>query len=117
MNLPFVRGSSFVPRARHSTARSREQGTEATLSLEQREREGWGTRFLEADGDAGARIEVIAKSVAQKVEAEDAEHHRDGGEDNQMRRLEQERACVVQHASPAGGRRRHAESKEAEGGF
>src|SRR5580700_6737576 len=72
---------------------------------------------LESGLDARARIEVVAQGVADEVKTQHGQHHRKRGKENEMRRVEQVRAAVVEHGSPARGRRRDAESKKTHGGF
>ena len=73
--------------------------------------------LLEADADAGAGVEVVAEGVSDEVEAEDAEHDGDGGEDDQVGGVEEVGAGVVEHGSPACDGGRDAESEEAESGL
>src|SRR5580704_568474 len=72
---------------------------------------------LEAGFDAGARIEVIAQGVADKVERQYCEHHGERWKQDEMGRVEQMGAAVVQHGSPTGCGWRHAESEKTHGGF
>src|SRR5208282_5327721 len=64
-----------------------------------------------------SRVEEVAQGVADEVDGEDGEHHGQGREEHEMRRIEKVRAGVVEHGSPAGGWRGDAEAEEAHGGF
>ena len=80
--------------------------------------DGWrNPRILEADLDAGARIEIVPQRIANKIERKHGQHDRQGGKDYEMRRVKQVRAAIVQHRAPACRRWRHTQAEEAHGGF
>ena len=62
-------------------------------------------------------VEVVAEAVADEVEAENAEGYGHGGEEDEVRGLEEVGTGVVEHGSPGGGGRLDAEAEKAEGGF
>src|SRR5262249_31753329 len=74
-------------------------------------------RPLQTDLDARAWIEEVAQGVADEVERKHREHDGEGGEEDEVRGVEQVRAAVVEHGPPAGGGRDDAEPEEAHGGF
>src|SRR6185437_6926445 len=71
-------------------------------------------RSLESFADAGAGIEEIAEAVADEIEGEDAERDSGGREEDEVGRLEEVGAGVVEHGAPGGGRRLHTEAEKAE---
>src|SRR5579864_5006430 len=76
-----------------------------------------GPDTLEPSFDSGARIEIIAQSVTNKVETENRQHHGNCGKQDEVRSLEKIHAAVVEHGSPACGGRRNTEPEETHGGF
>ena len=72
---------------------------------------------LESGFNAGAGVEEVTHGVAYEVEGEDGEHDGEGGKEHEVRRVEEVRARVVQHASPTWDRGWDAETQEAHGGF
>ena len=70
-----------------------------------------------ADGHAGARIELVTQAVADEVEGQDGQHDGDGRKDDHVGRVKEMRARVIQHHAPAGHGRRHTQAEKAECGF
>jgi len=52
---------------------------------------------LQTHLDAGVGIEVVAQGIPEEVEAEYGEGHGEGGEENEVRRVEKVGAGVVEH--------------------
>ncbi len=57
------------------------------------------------------------KRVAEQVEGEDGSHDGQSGENDEMRRVEQVAARVVEHGAPTRHGREHAHSEEAQRGL
>src|SRR5579864_3719894 len=76
-----------------------------------------GPDTLEPSFDSGARIEIIAQSVTNKVETENRQHHGNCGKQDEVRSLEKIHPAVVEHGSPACGGRRNTEAEKTHGGF
>ena len=62
----------------------------------------------------GARIEPVAPGVAEEIEGQDGEHHRQGGEDDHVGGIEEMAAGVIEHGAPTRDRCQHAEAEETE---
>ena len=82
-------------------------------------RNGWGKSDsgLQACGETGAWVEIVAQGVAYEVEGHDAKHYGDGGEKDEVGRIEEMRSPVVEHSSPACRGRWDAETEKAKCGF
>src|SRR5215471_19227891 len=74
-------------------------------------------RYLQAGFNAGTGIEVIPESVANEIKAQHRQHHRKCREQNKMWGVEEMGTAIVEHGTPACGRRRYAEAEKAHGGF
>ncbi len=62
----------------------------------------------------GARIEPVAPGVAEEIEGQDGEHHRQGGEDDHVGGVEEMAAGVIEHGAPTGNWSENAEAEETE---
>ena len=65
-------------------------------------------RRSKPDRQPGAGIEIVAQRIAEEIERKHAEHDCQRGKDHHMRRVEEVRARVIEHISPACRRRRNA---------
>src|SRR5208282_5757039 len=72
---------------------------------------------LKTEFEARAWVELVAEGVAEEVEAEDGAGDGGGGEEHEVRRVEEVQARVVEHRSPAGRGRGNAEAEKRERGF
>src|SRR5579859_6094354 len=65
--------------------------------------------------NAGAGIKVIAQGVADEIECQHGQHDGGSGEEDNMGRVEQMRASVVQHRAPTGDGWRNSQSQKTHG--
>ena len=72
---------------------------------------------LQSGFDAGAGVEEVAHGVAYEVEGEHGEHDGEGGKKDDVGRIEEVRAAIVEHGSPTWHGGRDAEPEEAHGAF
>src|SRR5438874_7347126 len=68
---------------------------------------------LKPDFDTRPGIQKVAESVANKVKCQHGEHDCDRGKDHQVRCVQQMRAAIIEHGSPACGWRGDSESEKA----
>src|SRR6266702_554249 len=65
---------------------------------------------------ARARVEPVAPGIAEEVEGQDSGHDGDSRENNQVRRVKQMAAGVIQHSAPTGNRSEDSDAEKAQRG-
>src|SRR5229473_3720997 len=66
---------------------------------------------------ARARVEPVAPGIAEEIESKDGGHDGQGRENNQVRRVKQMAARVIQHSAPTGNRSEDSDAEKAQRGF
>src|SRR5712692_3869413 len=61
---------------------------------------------------ARARVEPIAPGIAEEIEGQDGGHDGERRENNQVRRVKQVAARVIQHRAPTGNRREDSDAEK-----